>query len=127
MAKPTSRARKNLGDSGERLAALLIEQRGYHILARNFRTRSGELDLVAQDANDLVFIEVRVRKGAQYGTPEESLTPRKREHLLTAANVYLEHFPQYADCAWRIDLVAIELDARGRVVRTDLIKNAVEA
>ena len=126
MTRPTTRARKNLGDSGERIAALLIEQRGYRILARNFRTRGGEIDLVAQDADGLAFVEVRVRRKGNYGTPEESLTPRKRDHLLAAANAYLEQFPQYADCAWRIDLVAIELDSRGRVARTEVIKNAVE-
>ncbi len=124
--KGTSRARKNLGESGERVAALLLEARGYRILARNFRTRAGELDLVAEDADGLAFVEVRTRRGDAFGTPEESITPRKRTRLMTLALEFLQAHPQYADCAWRIDLVAIQLDAAGRIERLEVIKGAVE-
>ncbi len=122
----TSRARKNLGESGERVAALLLEARGYRILARNFRTRAGELDLVAEDADGLAFIEVRTRRGETCGSPEESLTARKRARLVALAFEFLQAHPQYADCAWRIDLVAIELDRGNRLARMDVIKGAVE-
>ena len=73
-----TRARKNLGDSGERVAALFLEQRGYKIIERSWRTRTGEIDLVAEDADGLAFVEVRARR-AGAGAPEESLTPRKVE------------------------------------------------
>jgi putative endonuclease len=61
MTKPTTRARKNLGDSGERVAAMFLEQRGYKILARNWRspTRVGEMDLIAEDADGLAFVKMR--------------------------------------------------------------------
>jgi putative endonuclease len=121
-----SRARKNLGESGERVAALALQQRGYTILARNYRTRAGEIDLIARDADGLAFIEVRARRGNAHGTPEESLTPRKRAHLVTVAQEFLQTHSEYAECAWRIDLVAIELDRAGRLARFDLIKGAVE-
>ncbi|MEW5717380.1 MAG: YraN family protein [Chloroflexota bacterium] len=121
-----SRARKNLGDSGERVAALELQQRGYAILARNFRTRRGEMDLIATDADGLTFIEVRTRRGSAAGAPEESLTPRKRARLLAVAQEFLQAHPEYAEHAWRIDLVAIELDRAGRIARLDVIKNAVE-
>jgi putative endonuclease len=121
-----SRARKNLGDSGERVAALFLEQRGYKIIARNFRTRLGEIDLIAEDADGLVFIEVRTRRGDAAGTPEESLTPRKRVRLFAVAQEFLQAHPEYGDCAWRVDLVALELDRAGRLVRLDVIKGAVE-
>lgn len=124
--KPT-RARKNLGDSGERLAALFLEQRGYTIITRNFRTRAGEMDLIAQDADGLAFVEVRTRRGDQMGTPEESLTPRKRARLIQVAQEFLATHNEYADSAWRIDLVAIELDRAGKIVRMDVIKSAVES
>ncbi len=124
--KQTSRARKNLGESGERVAALLLESRGYQILTRNYRTRTGELDLVAKDSDGLAFIEVRTRRGDDYGTPEESLTPRKRARLVALAYQYLQAHPAYADCAWRIDLVAIQLDRAHRLARVDVIKGAVE-
>ena len=122
----TSRARKNLGDSGERVAAMFLEQRGYRILARNFRTRVGEMDLIAEDADGLAFVEVRTRRGDALGSPEESLTPRKRARLLTVAQQFLQAHAGYAERAWRIDLVAIELDRAGRVARMDVIKGAVE-
>ncbi|MBI3740548.1 MAG: YraN family protein [Chloroflexi bacterium] len=121
-----TRAKKNLGESGERVAALLLEQRGYKIIARNFRTRTGEMDIIAQDADGLAFVEVRARRNS-YGSPEESVTmPRKRARLFAVAEEFLSAHPQYENFAWRIDLVAIELDRAGRVVRTDVVKNAVE-
>ena len=123
----TTRSRKNLGDSGERVAAMFLEQRGYRILARNFRTRVGEMDLVAEDADGLAFVEVRTRRGSALGSPEESLTPRKRARLLTVAQEFLQAHAEYADRAWRIDLVAIELDRAGRIARMDVIKGAVES
>ncbi len=126
MPTKSTRARKNLGESGERVAALLLEARGYRILARNFRTRAGELDLVAEDADGLAFVEVRTRRGESCGSPEESLTARKRTRLVALAFEFLQAHPQYADCAWRIDLVAIQLDRANRIVRSDIIKGAVE-
>lgn len=126
MPLKTNRARKNLGDSGERVASMFLVQRGYKILARNFRTRVGEMDLIAEDADGLAFVEVRTRRGDAVGAPEESLTPRKRTRLLMVAQEFLQAHEEYADRAWRIDLVAIELDRAGRVARMDVIKGAVE-
>ena len=88
MNQPTTRARKNLGESGERVAAMFLEQRGYRMLARNFRTRVGEMDLIAEDADGLAFVEVRARRGNALGSPEESLTSRKRARLLTVAQEF---------------------------------------
>ena len=122
----TSRARKNLGDSGERVAALFLEQRGYKILARNFRSRLGEMDLIAEDADGLAFVEVRARRGSTAGAPEESLTPRKRVRLIAVAQAFLQEHPESAERAWRIDLVAIELNRAGRIARIEVIKSAVE-
>ncbi len=122
----TNRARKNLGDSGERVAAMFLEQRGYKIITRNFRTRTGEMDLIAQDVDGLAFVEVRTRRGDAAGSPEESITRRKRGKLLTVAQEFLEAHAEYADCAWRIDLVAIELNRAGNIARIDIIKGAVE-
>ncbi len=124
----TTRARKNLGDSGERVAALFLEQRGYKILDRNWRsrTRAGEIDLVAEDADGLAFVEVRTRRGDTVGSPEESITPRKRARLIALAQEFLQTHPEYAVRAWRIDLVAIQLERAGRVARMNLIKSAVE-
>lgn len=121
-----NRSRKNLGDSGERVAALFLEQRGYKILERNFRTRGGEIDLVAEDADGLAFVEVRTRRGDGAGAPEESLTRRKRTRMIAMAVEYLSRHEEWAERAWRIDFVAIELEQKGKVKRIELIKSAVE-
>ena len=90
------------------MAARYLEAHGYHILTRNFRTRYGEVDLVARHDDAIVFVEVRTRRGHAFGTPEESVTARKRQRLVAAAQQYLqdhtlEHLP------WRVDLVSISL------------------
>ncbi len=106
---------------------MFLAQRGYRILARNFRTRTGEIDLIAEDADGLAFVEVRTRRGDAHGAPEESLTPRKRAHLLAVAQEFLAARAEFAERAWRIDLVAIELDRAGRLARLHVIKGAVES
>ncbi len=88
------------------MAARYLEAHGYHILTRNFRTRYGEVDLVARHADSIVFVEVRTRRSRAFGTPEESVTPRKMQRLEAVAQQYLqdhhlEHLP------WRIDLVSV--------------------
>ncbi len=127
MTERSTRARKNLGESGERVASLFLQQRGYRIIDRNFRTRRGELDLIAQDADGLAFIEVRTRRGDALGAPEESLTAVKRRKLMALALEFLGKHPQYAECAWRSDFVAIQLNRTGRIERIDVIKGAVES
>jgi putative endonuclease len=72
------------------------------------------------------FLEVRTRRGDAMGTPEESLTPRKRKRLIEIAQEFLQAHEQYADSAWRIDLVAIELDRAGKIARMEIVKSAVE-
>ncbi len=123
---PTTRARKNLGDSGERVAALFLQQRGYKILERKFRTRGGEIDLIAEDADGLAFIEVRARRGGGMNVPEESLTPRKRARLVAMAQEFLSRHEEWLEKAWRIDFVAIELEQDRSVRRIEVIKSVVE-
>jgi putative endonuclease len=124
--------RQRLGERGERLAEQHLARQGFSILERNYRCAAGEIDLIVQDdkgeVNDaptLVFVEVRTRRGQGYGTPEESITPRKRAHLLAVAATYLyEH--GLDDAAWRIDVVAVEMSAQGELLRVEHIENAVE-
>lgn len=122
----TTRARKNFGDSAERLAALHLEQNGYRILARNVRTRYGEIDLVAQDADGLAFVEVKARRTRNHGAPEEALTPRKQLKLVQLGDAFIAEHELFQDQAWRIDVVAIELDKTGKLIRVEIIKNAVQ-
>jgi putative endonuclease len=77
------------GVRAENLCADLLRRAGLRILARNWRCRLGEIDLVAEDAGTLVFAEVRLRRNARYGGAAESITVAKRARLLAAARLYL--------------------------------------
>lgn len=119
----TPRAR--LGASGERLAAATLEREGYVIVARNWRCLYGEIDLVAEDGKELVFVEVKTRRGVRMGSPEEAVTPAKRRKLLASAQTYL------AECGeeqrpYRIDVVAIELDEAGRLAAVRVHRHALQ-
>ena len=125
MPPQGKRRNRSFGDFGERVAASHLESHGYKILERNWSSRVGEIDLIASKGDDLVFVEVRSRKGRDFGTPEESITGRKREHILGTIGFYLEQHPD-SPPNHRIDLVVLELDRKGRVMRVEQIENAVE-
>ena len=119
-----SRARQDLGRRGEAIARAHIERLGHVVVATNYRSRVGEVDLVTEKDGAIVFVEVRARSGPSMGLPEESITPTKRGHLVASAQEYLqEHGVQ--DRQWRIDLVAVEFN-RGRPPRIRIIENAIE-
>ncbi len=99
---------QRIGRWGESVAAYYIEQRGYVVLARNARTRYGEIDLIAQDGAELVFVEVKTRTGQQFGNPEEAVDARKLEHLARSADEYLHAHPELAGRDYRIDVIAIQ-------------------
>lgn len=117
-------SRKKLGAWGEKVAATKLEADGYRIVARNWRCQQGEIDLIAQAGDGLLaFVEVKTRKGRAMGAPEEALTPHKSRKLIQLAEIYLgEHD---LDVDWRIDLVAVELDSGGKLLRCEHIPNAV--
>lgn len=117
--------RQAIGRYGEDLAAHELEKLGFRIVDRNWRTGRGEIDLVAWDGDILVFVEVKTRRGRSMGTPEEGLTKNKSEKLLEMAQMYL--LGHDLDVNWRIDLVAVELNRGGRLVRLEHIPNVVVA
>lgn len=112
---------KILGKKGEDLTAAHLQGLGYRILGRNLRTSEGEIDLLAEDGEWLVFVEVRTRRGREFGTPQESITASKKERLIRVAEAYLEEHPQ--DSPWRIDIIAIELG--GGQPRIEHFPNAI--
>ena len=124
MSETTPAPRQRLGRWGEGVAATHLTALGYTIVARNWRCAAGEIDLVARDGETLVFVEVKTRRGRAYGAPEEALTPRKAQKLLQLGAHYCDAH-ELSDVNWRIDLVAIELDARGLLLRCEHIPNAV--
>ncbi|HEX6542601.1 MAG TPA: YraN family protein [Ktedonobacterales bacterium] len=122
--KATARATATLGSAGERLAAGWLEARGYRVLARNWRCAYGELDVVAEEQGELVFVEVKTRRGVAHGAPEEAITATKRAHLIAAAQSYLmEQQRETQSC--RIDVVAIQLDGQGRLISVRHYRSAV--
>lgn len=125
-AKQPPDFRRRLGDFGERAAAAYLIRQGYTILGQQWRCRAGEIDLVAAQGEQLVFVEVRTRRGEAYGSPEESLTPAKRERLRTLAFLYLDAHDQGDRVSWRIDVIAIVVDRAGRIARLHHIPSAVE-
>lgn len=104
-------ARRRLGDFGERVAAHRLEAAGMRILARNVRTRGGEIDLVAEDAGDVVFVEVRTRRSLP-GLAAESLKPIKLRRMWQCAMDYCESEGISPERA-RIDVVSIDLGPAG--------------
>ncbi len=119
-------SRRALGDFGERVAKAHLEAKGYRILATNFRVREGEVDIVAQQGDVVAFVEVKTRRGEAMGSAVEAIGKRKAQRLLQVAEAYDQQHPELPPDR-RIDLVAIDLDAAGRVVSLQHIESAVES
>ena len=117
--------RQEVGKLGEKLAQKFLKKRGYRILETGFRCREGEIDIVARQKDYLVFVEVRTKSNLDFGTPEESITQSKKEKLIASALTYIEAHPN-SPSSWRIDVVAIEIDPKGKAQRIELIENAIE-
>ena len=107
---PTPRTR--LGDWGEELAVRFLWENGYKIIATNYRCAYGEVDIVAMDGEELVFVEVRTRRPGNFGTPEESVSPHKLRRLMATCQDYLQKSGQ-EDIQWRVDLISVRLE-KGR-------------
>ena len=103
-------ARRETGQAGEALAVEHLRGRGYRIVATNWRTRHGEIDIVALDRDTVVIVEVRTRSGTGFGSAAESVGPRKQQRLVRMAEAYLQQHAPTAPA--RIDVVTID---RGRV------------
>jgi len=116
--------RKDLGSWGEKIAVGYLKKHGYQIVETNFRCRQGEIDIIAQDNEYLVFIEVRTRKGYGFGTPEESVNVTKQKKLVSLAFAYLQTHRNHSSL-WRFDVVAVELDRKGKIARLELIQDAI--
>jgi putative endonuclease len=105
-----SRTRQTLGEIGENLACDELARRGYAIVARRYRRREGEVDIVARDGRTLVFVEVKARDGRRFGEGAEAVTAAKRRRIVRLAMDYLARHG-LADCPCRFDVVSIELEA----------------
>lgn len=95
----------------ERAALAHLQQHGLQLLAQNWRSSAGELDLVMQDGDCLVFVEVRYRRTARFGSATESVDHRKQQRLARAASAFLCSQPRFQQAACRFDVIAISGDS----------------
>ena len=123
--RPLSGDARAVGAAGEDFAAGWLGRAGLRILTRNYRCLGGEVDIVAEERGELVFVEVRTRRRGGLVGPEESVTRQKQARLVHAAEHYLQAV-NAAERPWRIDLVAIEISPRGAVSRVEHLRNVVE-
>lgn len=100
--------RHELGKTGENLACIYLQKNYYEIIERNFKCKIGEIDIIAKDKNELVFVEVKTRKSKEYGAPADAVDNRKQKHIYKAANYYL-YIKQIPDIYTRIDVIEVYL------------------
>lgn len=113
---------QTLGILGEDLATKYLTKRGYQIIGRNFKARYGEIDIIAVDHHEIVYVEVKTRIGEEYGKPEEAVTPRKLREVIKTAQYYRTLNPGLAE-AERIDVIGIELNMDNEVVYFNHLKS----
>ncbi len=113
-----------LGKDGEDLAVGRLESLGYRVVERNYRCRLGEIDVVAEDAGCLVFVEIKTRQGSSTGEAKAAVNDRKKRQITRAALHYLKA-KGCMDVRARFDVVAVSLD--GGHKRIEVVRNAFEA
>jgi putative endonuclease len=113
------------GDAFEQRACAELERAGLKLLARNYSTRHGELDLVMRDGDTVVFVEVRYRKSTSHGDAAASVTASKQSKLILAAQHWLGAHPQHARRPCRFDVVSY--DGPAGAVRSEWLRGAFEA
>lgn len=118
-----ARGARGKGALGEELACRHLERAGYRIVARNVTTKAGEIDIVCRDGPTLVIVEVKLRSGPAFGTPEEAVDRRKQAHLSSAASLYAQS-NGYAGPI-RFDVVAVDASTHPPGIR--LIRDAFQA
>jgi putative endonuclease len=119
-----SYARQALGKHGEDLACRELERRGYAIVARRYRRRGGEIDIIARDGETIVFVEVKTREDLAFGGGADAVTAFKRRRMVQVAEDYLARHHR-GDCRCRFDVVSIELSSGTPVF--ELYQNAFDA
>ncbi|MBM4272331.1 MAG: YraN family protein [Deltaproteobacteria bacterium] len=118
-----SSGRMQTGKKGEEIAARYLESRGYRIIERNYRSRWGEIDIVAKDGNTVVFVEVKCRRSESFGDPQSAVGTNKQRKVSRMSLAYLKEKGLYP-CDARFDVVAVKMLPAGN--RVELIRNAFE-
>jgi putative endonuclease len=118
-----SKENLNLGRSGEELAAAFLRRKGYRILAKNFRSKLGEIDIIARQKDTVCFIEVKTRRTDRFGLPQESVLASKQRQISKAALDYLK-VNKMLDIKARFDVVSVLFS--DNEAKLDLIQDAFE-
>lgn len=106
MNKSSNHLQKRIiGDWGEAEAEKYFVNLGLEFVQKNYHTRGGEIDLILRDGEEIVFVEVKTRTSAALGYPEEAVTEEKMDHMIEAAEKYMEDHPEVRE--WRMDVLAI--------------------
>ena len=116
----------SLGERGERAAARFLRRAGYKIVARHYRSRVGELDLIATDGRMLIFVEVKTRRSAEYDHPAEAVDRRKQRRMTRTAEVYVKRH-RLSGIAARFDIVAVTWPDSARRPTIEHFPGAFEA
>ena len=98
--------KQETGKSGEEIASNYLEEQGYKILERNFSCNQGEIDIIAKDKEEIVFIEVKTRSSIEFGRPIESVTKNKQKHMYQTAKYYIHKTKQETKCI-RFDVIEV--------------------
>lgn len=115
--------KQETGKSGEEIASEYLEQNGYIILERNFRCKQGEIDIIALDKEEIVFIEVKTRKNKHYGLASEAVNKQKKKHLMNSIKYYT-YIRNLQDDFIRIDV--IEIYIQNKKIKINHIKQAID-
>ncbi len=113
---------REIGTIGEAAAAVFLTKKGMEILERNYGTKFGEIDLICRENDRIIFVEVKTKKGHNFGTPEEMFTHGKKRKVRRMATLYLKG--EEVPC--RIDMVAVDLDDENQVKEIRYYANAGE-
>ncbi len=117
--------KQQTGKLAENLSCQFLKTKGYNIIERNFRSRYGEIDVVARKNNILIFIEIRSKSGSAFGSPEESFTAGKKQRFISTIMSYLNSHDNLPP-DWRVDFVAVDIDQdSGKANRIEIYENAL--
>src|SRR5688572_24918000 len=125
MNQMSSPRRQQLGRLGEELATQFLIKSGFRIIARNFKARYGEIDIIAVQNDTLVFVEVKTRTSFLFGYPEEAITPRKLKEVIRTGQLYVS-LHNNLPSQLRIDVLAIVLTDAGKVESIKQIPNVTQ-
>lgn len=114
-----------IGKLGEECAEKFLISQNYKILAKNFRSKFGEVDLIAFDysRNEIAFVEVKTRTGISFGEPEDAVTRLKERKIIKTALYFLNSATRKASLSWRVDVIAVKLNKQNKLKEITHFKN----